>query len=68
MLMPRESGLARFDAFGSGGKTLHVIPDRHADVPMFEVELTALLRPVPRPRRRIARPPPQVPGGARGTR
>ncbi len=37
-LVPRESGPALFDAFGSGEKTLHANPGRHADVPMFEVE------------------------------
>jgi dienelactone hydrolase len=37
-LVPRESGLALFDALDSGEKTLHANPGRHADVPMFEVE------------------------------
>ena len=37
-LIPRESGLALFDAFASREKSLHANPGRHADVPMFEVE------------------------------
>ena len=37
-LIPRESGLALFDAFASREKTLHANPGRHADMPMFEVE------------------------------
>jgi pimeloyl-ACP methyl ester carboxylesterase len=37
-LVPRESGLALFDAFGSAEKTLHANPGRHAEVPRFEVE------------------------------
>ena len=37
-LIPRESGLALFDAFGSREKSLHANPGRHGDVPMFEVE------------------------------
>jgi hypothetical protein len=37
-LMPRESGLALFDAFASREKSLHANPGRHAEVPMFEVE------------------------------
>ena len=36
--IPRESGLALFDAFASREKSLHANPGRHADVPMFEVE------------------------------
>jgi pimeloyl-ACP methyl ester carboxylesterase len=36
-LVPRESGLALFDAFGSAEKTLHANPGRHAAVPRFEV-------------------------------
>jgi pimeloyl-ACP methyl ester carboxylesterase len=36
-LVPRESGLALFDAFGSAEKTLHANPGRHAVVPRFEV-------------------------------
>ncbi len=37
-LVPRESGLALFDAIGSAEKTLHANPGGHVDVPMFEVE------------------------------
>ena len=37
-LIPRESGLALFDAFASREKSMHVNPGRHGDVPMFEVE------------------------------
>jgi fermentation-respiration switch protein FrsA (DUF1100 family) len=37
-LIPRESGLALFDAFASPEKSLHANPGRHGDVPMFEVE------------------------------
>ncbi len=37
-LVPRESGLALFDAFASREKTLHANPGRHAAVPRFEVE------------------------------
>jgi pimeloyl-ACP methyl ester carboxylesterase len=37
-LVPRESGLALFDAFGSREKSLHANPGRHAEVPAFEVE------------------------------
>jgi dienelactone hydrolase len=37
-LIPRESGLALFDAFASREKSLHANPGRHGDVPMFEVE------------------------------
>ncbi len=36
--MPRESGLALFDAIGSARKSLHANPGGHADVPMFEAE------------------------------
>ena len=36
--IPRDSGLALFDAFASREKSLHANPGRHADVPMFEVE------------------------------
>jgi dienelactone hydrolase len=36
--VPRESGLALFDAFGSAEKTLHANPGGHAAVPRFEVE------------------------------
>jgi pimeloyl-ACP methyl ester carboxylesterase len=40
-LVPRESGLALFDAFASAEKTLHANPGRHAEVPRFEVESSA---------------------------
>jgi pimeloyl-ACP methyl ester carboxylesterase len=37
-LLPREEGLALFDAFASREKTLHANPGRHAEVPAFELE------------------------------
>jgi pimeloyl-ACP methyl ester carboxylesterase len=37
-LIPRESGLALFDAFASPEKTLHANPGRHAEVPRFEMD------------------------------
>jgi dienelactone hydrolase len=37
-LVPLDSGLALFAAFGSAEKTLHVNPGRHAEVPRFEME------------------------------
>ena len=37
-LVPRESGLALFDAFASRDKTLHAHPGRHAEVPAAEQE------------------------------
>lgn len=37
-LVPRESGLALFDAFASREKTLHANPGRHVGVPAFELE------------------------------
>lgn len=37
-LVPRDSGLALFDAFGSREKTLHANPGRHGDVPAFELD------------------------------
>jgi len=37
-LVPRDSGLALFDAFASREKTLHANPGRHADIPAFELE------------------------------
>src|SRR5262249_11827021 len=37
-LVPREQGLALFDAFVSPEKTLHANPGRHAEVPAFEHE------------------------------
>jgi hypothetical protein len=36
--VPRDSGLALFDAIGSAEKTLHANPGRHAQVPRFEVD------------------------------
>ncbi len=35
-LMPREHGLALFDAFGSTEKTMHVNPGGHGGMPPFE--------------------------------
>jgi hypothetical protein len=37
-LVPREDGLALFDAFGSADKSLHANPGSHVDMPRFEVE------------------------------
>jgi dienelactone hydrolase len=37
-LVPRESGLALFDAFGSAEKTLHANPGPHVGVPAFELD------------------------------
>ena len=37
-LVPRDSGLALFDAFGSAEKTLHANPGRHIEVPPFEID------------------------------
>jgi dienelactone hydrolase len=37
-LVPRDSGLALFDAIGSAEKTLHANPGGHMNVPMFEVD------------------------------
>jgi dienelactone hydrolase len=37
-LVPRDSGLALFDAFASREKTLHANPGRHTGVPPFELE------------------------------
>jgi len=37
-LVPRESGLALFDAFASRQKTLHAHPGRHAELPISEQE------------------------------
>ncbi len=39
-LVPREEGLALFDAFGSAEKTLHANPGRHGEVPAFELDST----------------------------
>jgi hypothetical protein len=36
--VPRESGLALFDAFGSAEKTLHANPGPHGVVPRFEMD------------------------------
>jgi hypothetical protein len=36
--VPREAGLALFDAFASHEKTLHANPGRHAGVPAFELD------------------------------
>jgi hypothetical protein len=36
--VPRESGLALFDAFASREKSLHANPGRHGGMPMSEVE------------------------------
>ena len=40
-LVPRDSGLALFDAFGSAEKTLHANPGRHVGVPAFELDSSA---------------------------
>jgi dienelactone hydrolase len=37
-IVPREEGLALFDAIGSAEKTLHANPGTHVQVPMFEVD------------------------------
>jgi dienelactone hydrolase len=37
-VVPRQSGLALFDAFASAEKTLHANSGRHQEVPAFEVE------------------------------
>ena len=37
-LVPRDSGLALFDAFASREKTLHANPGRHTGVPAFELD------------------------------
>ena len=39
--VPRDSGLALFDAFASREKTLHANPGRHVEVPRFESEDSA---------------------------
>lgn len=41
-LVPRESGLALFDAFASPRKTLHAHPGRHAAIPAFELAASGL--------------------------
>jgi dienelactone hydrolase len=35
-LMTREGGLALWDAFGSGEKTMHINPGPHVGIPLFE--------------------------------
>jgi dienelactone hydrolase len=40
-LVPRDSGLALFDAFASAEKTLHANLGRHLGVPAFELESSA---------------------------
>jgi fermentation-respiration switch protein FrsA (DUF1100 family) len=37
-VVPRESGLALFDAFASAEKTLHANAGKHHEVPRFELE------------------------------
>jgi dienelactone hydrolase len=37
-MVPRDQGLALFDALGSAEKTLHANPGKHGDVPSFEVD------------------------------
>jgi len=37
-LVPRDAGLAVFDALASREKTLHVNPGQHADMPSFELD------------------------------
>ncbi|MGK5683061.1 alpha/beta hydrolase [Actinoplanes sp. URMC 104] len=37
-LVPREAGLALFDAFGSAEKSLHANPGRHVELPRFEAD------------------------------
>ena len=37
-LVPRESGLALFDAFASAEKTLHANPGLHGQTPAFEID------------------------------
>ncbi len=37
-LVPRDSGLALFDAFAAREKTLHANPGRHGGVPAFELD------------------------------
>ncbi|WP_310722992.1 alpha/beta hydrolase [Streptomyces sp. N2A] len=39
--IPRESGLALFDAFASTEKTLHVNPGKHKELPRFEADSAA---------------------------
>ena len=37
-LVPRDTGLALFDAFASAEKTLHANPGSHFRVPSFEID------------------------------
>ncbi|MEZ0110025.1 pimeloyl-ACP methyl ester carboxylesterase [Catenulispora sp. EB89] len=37
-IVPREAGLALFDAFGSAEKTLHANPGAHTETPAFELD------------------------------
>ncbi|TYB66851.1 alpha/beta hydrolase [Nonomuraea sp. PA05] len=37
-LVPREQGLALFDALATAGKTLHANPGKHGEVPAFETD------------------------------
>jgi dienelactone hydrolase len=37
-MVPRDQGLALFDALASARKTLHVNPGKHGEVPSFEVD------------------------------
>jgi dienelactone hydrolase len=51
-MVPREAGLALFDALGSAEKSLHANPGRHVEVPAHELESSARffarhLRPAP---------------------
>jgi dienelactone hydrolase len=39
-IVPRDEGLALFDAIGSAEKTLHANPGTHVQVPMFELDST----------------------------
>ncbi|MFJ8436645.1 dienelactone hydrolase family protein [Kitasatospora sp. NPDC094019] len=38
--VPREAGLALFEAFGSAEKTLHANPGGHGEIPAFELDST----------------------------
>jgi dienelactone hydrolase len=38
--VPREQGLALFDALGSAEKTLHANPGKHAEIPLHELDST----------------------------
>ena len=39
-LVPRDQGLALFDALASAEKTLHANPGKHGEVPAFEIDST----------------------------